>query len=209
MSGSRPPRWRASELQAILDGKAEFKEGMGTAGAIGIGSGLGMMNERFARYNDSNMAAAVAIVLLVGLMAHYAEPRRCPKPTSAFGTTCPQFALRDAEHTRRRGVGDHDRQHGQAGSNANHAQRPMRHRLGPHPFSACHPRVARPSQSRNERREKTHSPFWPWPACRCHTAACSPSRQTVSCELPPYMAERQTPELPLVPPSPAPWPPSL
>ena len=76
------------QIQAILDGKAEFKEGMGTAGAIGIGSGLGMMNAG-SRYNDNNMAAAGAIVLLAGLMAHAAAAATTPEADLRFWDNLP------------------------------------------------------------------------------------------------------------------------
>jgi hypothetical protein len=66
------------QIQAVLDGKAEFKEGMNAAGAIGIGGGLGMMNAG-SRYNDNNMATAGAVVLLAGLMAHAVASATTPE----------------------------------------------------------------------------------------------------------------------------------
>jgi tetratricopeptide (TPR) repeat protein len=76
------------QVQAILDGKAEFKEGMNTAAAIGVGSGLGMMNAG-SRYNDNNMAAAGAIVVLVGLMAHAAAAATTPEADLRYWDNLP------------------------------------------------------------------------------------------------------------------------
>jgi tetratricopeptide (TPR) repeat protein len=76
------------QIQAILDGKAEFKDGMNTAGTIGVGSGLGMMNAG-SRYNDNNMAAAGAIVLLAGLMAHAAAAATTPEADLRFWDNLP------------------------------------------------------------------------------------------------------------------------
>ena len=128
------------QIQAILDGKAEFKEGMNTAGAIGIGSGLGMMNAG-SRYNDNNMAAAGAIVLLAGLMAHAAAAATTPEADLRFWDNLPDnlhFA------TLRIPVGEVSATMTDSMNKPvqmrRRAQRSMRHRLGPHPFSACHPR---------------------------------------------------------------------
>jgi tetratricopeptide (TPR) repeat protein len=76
------------QVQAILDGKAEFKDGMNTAAAIGVGGGLGMMNAG-SRYNDNNMAAAGAIVLLVGVMAHAAAAATTPEADLRYWDNLP------------------------------------------------------------------------------------------------------------------------
>lgn len=76
------------QVQAILDGKAEFKDGMNTAAAVGIGGGLGMMNAG-SQHNDNNMAAAGAIVLLVGLMAHAAAAATTPEADLRYWDNLP------------------------------------------------------------------------------------------------------------------------
>jgi hypothetical protein len=76
------------QVQAILDGKAEFKDGMNKAGAVGVGAGLGMMNAG-SRYNDNNMATAGAIVMLVGLMAHAAAAATTPEADLRYWDNLP------------------------------------------------------------------------------------------------------------------------
>jgi tetratricopeptide (TPR) repeat protein len=76
------------QVQAVLDGKAEFKDGMNTAAAIGVGGGLGMINAG-SRYNDNNMAAAGAIVLFVGLMAHAAAAATTPEADLRYWDNLP------------------------------------------------------------------------------------------------------------------------
>jgi tetratricopeptide (TPR) repeat protein len=76
------------QVQAILDGKAEFKDGMNKAGAVGVGAGLGMMNAG-SRYNDNNMAAAGAIVMLAGLMAHAAAAATTPEADLRYWDNLP------------------------------------------------------------------------------------------------------------------------
>ena len=86
--------WQAStrggrQVQAILNGKAEFKDGMSTAGDVAMVSGVAMMRTGGYGHNNNNMAAAGAVVGLLGIMAKAAAAAASPEADLRYWDNLP------------------------------------------------------------------------------------------------------------------------